>query len=93
MCFDAARVFIKDLKDLDKVTARFSIDIKVLKDLKTHRDDGARGGQAPALREKSRPGGLSYRGIIKIGTARPPLHLTPHKNQKYHHEQDEVSKN
>ena len=29
-----ARVFIKDLKDLDNVTTRFSIDIKDLKDLK-----------------------------------------------------------
>ena len=27
---------------------------------------------------------------IKIGTARPPLHLAPHEDQKYHHEQDEV---
>ena len=31
----AARVFIKDLKDLDDGTTRVSIDIKVLKDLKT----------------------------------------------------------
>ena len=30
--------------------ARFSIDIKVLKDLRRHLADGARGGQAPALR-------------------------------------------
>ena len=56
MCFAARRVFyIKVLKDLDNETARFSIDIKVLKDLKTMRpkknaglDD--REGQALALR-------------------------------------------
>ena len=38
--FDTLRCFsIKDLKDLDNVTTRFSIDIKVLKDLKReHRD-------------------------------------------------------
>ncbi len=29
-----------------------------------------RGGQAPALREKSRPGGLSYNSVAKIKT--PP---------------------
>ena len=32
----SARVFIKDLKDLEKGTTRFSIDIKDLKDLKRH---------------------------------------------------------
>ena len=32
--------FIKDLKDLDNGTTRVSIDIKVLKDLKTSLDDG-----------------------------------------------------
>ena len=38
MCFAMRRVFfIKDLKDLDNGTARFSIDIKDLKDLKRHR--------------------------------------------------------
>ena len=30
-------LFIKDLKDLDNVTTRVSIDIKVLKDLKRYR--------------------------------------------------------
>ena len=45
--------FIKDLKDLDNVTTRSSIDIKDLKDLDTHRNDGDRGGQAPALRRKN----------------------------------------
>ena len=35
--------------------ARFSIDIKVLKDLRWHLVDGARGGQAPALRKKTPP--------------------------------------
>ena len=49
--FVARRVFfIKDLKDLDMGPARFSIDIKVLKDLRRHLDAGHRGGQAPALR-------------------------------------------
>ena len=43
--------FIKDLKDLENGLARFSIDIKDLKDLKRPLDDGQRGGQAPALRE------------------------------------------
>ena len=42
--------FIKDLKALENGTTRFSIDIKVLKDLRWHLDDRARGGQAPALR-------------------------------------------
>ena len=42
--------FIKDLKDLENGPIRFSIDIKVLKDLRRHLDDGQRGGQAPALR-------------------------------------------
>ena len=52
--FDTHRVFfIKDLKDLDMGPARFSIDIKDLKDLRQHLDDGQRGGQAPALREKN----------------------------------------
>ena len=36
MCFDAPRGFIKDLKDLENGTTRFSIDIKDLKDLKRH---------------------------------------------------------
>ena len=56
--FDMRRVvFIKDLKDLAVGPARFSIDIKDLKDLKmVNRDQevsptgNARGGQAPALR-------------------------------------------
>ena len=43
--------FIKDLKDLENGPARFSIDIKDLKDLRWLLDDGQRGGQAPALRE------------------------------------------
>ena len=46
----AACVFIKDLKALDMGPARFSIDIKDLKDLRWHLDDGARGGLSPALR-------------------------------------------
>ena len=38
MCFAMRRVFfIKDLKDLENGTTRFSIDIKDLKDLKRHR--------------------------------------------------------
>ena len=38
MCFAmSARVFIKDLKDLENGPTRFSIDIKDLKDLKRHR--------------------------------------------------------
>ena len=42
---------IKDLKDLENGTTRFSIDIKDLKDLRTSTlDDRDRGGQAPALR-------------------------------------------
>ena len=48
-------LFIKDLKDLDNVTTRVSIDIQVLKDLKTYLDDDDRGGQAPALRENNGP--------------------------------------
>ena len=47
--------FIKDLKDLDNVTTRVSIDIKDLKDLKRPLDDGVRGGQAPALRAEKSP--------------------------------------
>ena len=43
----AARVFIKDLKDLEKGTTRVSIDIKVLKDLKTYLDDGRSRGTGP----------------------------------------------
>ena len=42
--------FIKDLKDLENRTTRFSIDIKDLKDLRGPLDDRHRGGQAPALR-------------------------------------------
>ena len=41
---------IKVLKDLENGTTRVAIDIKVLKDLDAHRNDGHRGGQAPALR-------------------------------------------
>ncbi len=43
----AARVFIKDLKDLEKGTTRFSIDIKDLKDLKTSLDNGRSRGIGP----------------------------------------------
>ena len=50
----AARVFIKDLKDLENGTTRFSIDIKDLKDLKTSLDDGQREGQALALRARKK---------------------------------------
>ena len=43
MCFAMLRVFfIKDLKDLENGTTRFSIDIKDLKDLKRPLDDGDR---------------------------------------------------
>ena len=45
--------FIKDLKALENDTTRVSIDIKDLKDLRRHLDDGQRGGQAPALRKKT----------------------------------------
>ena len=56
MCFVRfARVFIKDLKDLENSTTRFSIDIKVLKDLRWHLDNRDRGGQAPALRAAEIP--------------------------------------
>ena len=44
---------IKDLKDLENGTTHAAIDIKDLKDLKHPLDDGARGGQAPALRKKN----------------------------------------
>ena len=43
----AARVFIKDLKALENVTTRVSIDIKVLKDLKRHRLTLAIAGDRP----------------------------------------------
>ena len=52
---------IKDLKDLRALLCRRdTIDMQDLKDLKRFFRAGTRGGQAPALREKSRPGGLSY---------------------------------
>ena len=35
MFYDAARVFITDLKDLENLTTCFSIDMQVLKDLKS----------------------------------------------------------
>ena len=58
MCFDTPRGFhIKVLKDLANVPTRFSIDIKVLKDLKRENRDqevsptnNDREGQALALR-------------------------------------------
>ena len=63
----AARVFIKDLKDLDMGPARFSIDIKDLKDLRQHRDDGGRGGNplgcACGIRGPPRYGNIKPRGL------------------------------
>ena len=55
----SACVSIKDLKDLDNVTTRFSIDIKDLKDLKRHRLTmeiaGDRSALSLALRLKTGP--------------------------------------
>ena len=64
----AACFFIKDLKDLENSTTRAAIDIKDLKDLRPHLDDGARGGQAPALREKNMP--------LTVGRGPVPRHAT-----------------
>ena len=65
MCLAARRVFyIKDLKDLANETARFSIDIKVLKDLKRGIETGRAllpttiaGDRPPRYGEKKRSRG------------------------------------
>ena len=44
--------FIKDLKDLENGTTRFSIDIKVLTDLKRHRLTLANAGDRPPRYDK-----------------------------------------
>ena len=48
----SARVFIKDLKDLDMGPARFSIDTKDLKDLKRHLLTLANAGDRPPRYDK-----------------------------------------
>ena len=68
MCFAARRGFyIKVLKDLENETARFSIDIKVLKDLKTmHSKKNAR-----ARRAKKNAGGKPIQATTRAHITKP----------------------